>query len=663
MSDYSYRYLDTGEIVVINMTIAEKEHRENSLGIIELENGRKIKRDIVADHEEIINTQSNSSMIPIMEKEIYPSHIPGTMETVKYFWEGMKYFQHPTMSHLCSSKILDMAEIWKNQDQYLYAGLANSLAITTSSRLPNLQLRHEWSKMAICHYKMSMNKSKNPLETILALMKIYLEFYRFESLLSSNHLEVSRSKLSTIITLVERITEHFCEHPDVGEILIHGFYIQWVKCATFLLHIPKHGTKTTYTHVDDESIYFRVDPAFELLIEAGDYRGAWNICEKYSTFIDSPKLKGWYSAVNGFVDTRQAHKWFDKAADWFNKDDLKKNIKRYTNSEVGLVSFDMGDILKSETWELHFRSRSLLALVALNPDKAIEYILKASQFAKKLKPVSVTEVKRFDFLLNSLAELFEEEQDIDLSKAHREFLSVTQWREEYYDAMILKFIDDSFSGLELLKNDRRKGLAKIRRAISILERLPILGGRSEEAFEIALDISTIKMIEGQANNWIYRKLSNIEYEDPLRRLLLRLFQNQIPHYAQIRHGPFEYGKDIAVVVSEEEINTLRLYQVKCKDISSKDWYNTCRPQLEQIFQIPIPEFQIPVPIHRRVGILIWNGHINPHIEKITESWKSEQLLTHNREYQFMNLDDIINYIMDNRLVSSLREALDEFCDK
>jgi len=41
-----------------------------------------------------------------------------------------------------------------------------------------------------------------------------------------------------------------------------------------------------------------------------------------------------------------------------------------------------------------------------------------------------------------------------------------------------------------------------------------------------------------------------------------------------------------------------------------------RPQLEEIFQVPLESFQLPSPIHRRVGILVWNGHAESHVEPI-----------------------------------------------
>jgi hypothetical protein len=60
-----------------------------------------------------------------------------------------------------------------------------------------------------------------------------------------------------------------------------------------------------------------------------------------------------------------------------------------------------------------------------------------------------------------------------------------------------------------------------------------------------------------------------------------------------------------------------------------------------------------------MGILVWNGHAEPHVEPVIHGWKEDQLRAHQREYDFMNLDRLVNYILDRRLPNALREALSE----
>jgi hypothetical protein len=71
------------------------------------------------------------------------------------------------------------------------------------------------------------------------------------------------------------------------------------------------------------------------------------------------------------------------------------------------------------------------------------------------------------------------------------------------------------------------------------------------------------------------------------------------------------------------------------------------------------EDQIPGSVDKHIGILIWNGHINTFVEDIISAWQREQREVFGRDYEFMNLDSIVNYIIDMRLVNALRFALGE----
>ena len=103
---------------------------------------------------------------------------------------------------------------------------------------------------------------------------------------------------------------------------------------------------------------------------------------------------------------------------------------------------------------------------------------------------------------------------------------------------------------------------------------------------------------------------------------------------------------------------LRMYQAKCGDIKKSNWKDI-RPQLEEIFQIPLETFQVPALVQRRIGILVWNGHADPYVEPVMQAWKKDQWTAFQREFEFMHLDSIVNYILDSRLVTAFRDALAE----
>ena len=229
------------------------------------------------------------------------------------------------------------------------------------------------------------------------------------------------------------------------------------------------------------------------------------------------------------------------------------------------------------------------------------------------------------------------------------------------DSVLSEFLENARIGFCLLESDRRSGLTSVGRAMSAYDRLSLeMVGRRREAEEgsgEALDRHLGKVIEGTSRLWIYRTLESIADECKLRKVLLHLFQNSVPKYAQIRHGPIEYGTDIAVVVGDQGRNVLCQYQVKCRDIREAQW-NKTRPQLEKIFQVPLKEsFQTTQPIDRRAGILIWNGHAEPHVEPVMEGWKRDQLNGRSTRLRLHESRPIGQLHSRPRTHGALREAL------
>ena len=132
----------------------------------------------------------------------------------------------------------------------------------------------------------------------------------------------------------------------------------------------------------------------------------------------------------------------------------------------------------------------------------------------------------------------------------------------------------------------------------------------------------------------------------------------MPTYAQIRHGPIEYGKDLVVLTEERGELILRMYQAKIGDITKPTW-RAAQPELEEIFQVDLSRLQFPVEPTVRQGVLVFNGHVNPHTEPVVEGWLQEQHRDHQRSYELMHLDALVNWIFSQNLLNELRAALRE----
>jgi hypothetical protein len=164
--------------------------------------------------------------------------------------------------------------------------------------------------------------------------------------------------------------------------------------------------------------------------------------------------------------------------------------------------------------------------------------------------------------------------------------------------------------------------------------------------------------KSRLGTWAHRALASIDDEAVLRRVLLRLLQGTLPRYAQIRHGPIEYGKDIAALADEGGVYVLCLYQAKCGDMTMKRW-REARPELEEMFLVPMSEFRLPASPQRIEGYLVTNGRANPHVEPVMEGWFKEQQRDHERNIAFMHLDALVDWVFRFRLVNELRAALAE----
>ena len=123
---------------------------------------------------------------------------------------------------------------------------------------------------------------------------------------------------------------------------------------------------------------------------------------------------------------------------------------------------------------------------------------------------------------------------------------------------------------------------KLRLALDALAQIPLIGPELTKAVTPELLNQAVKEILGPNQTWIYRTLENIKDARQLQKITLRLLEAQLPLYAQILHGPLEYGKDVVVGLEEGGRRVLRMYQLKCGDISTPVWRNT-RSQLEEMF--------------------------------------------------------------------------------
>jgi hypothetical protein len=175
---------------------------------------------------------------------------------------------------------------------------------------------------------------------------------------------------------------------------------------------------------------------------------------------------------------------------------------------------------------------------------------------------------------------------------------------------------------------------------------------------LAIGHKALEVILGPHLTWIHRSLDSITDERILQKLLLRLAQARLPHYAQVRHGPLEYGKDVVALIDRDGKTVLQMYQLKAGDITMKNLPQV-KEELDNIFLTDLADVQLSMQPDEREAVLFFNGHINTYAEPVVSGWLKLQRDSLKREVRIMNLDSIVRWIVGGSLINEYRAAASE----
>lgn len=574
------------------------------------------------------------------------------MTPEELFWKGNSWVRgrDPGTSPEHVDQLCEAARLWRAEGRFLSAGLAMVDAQTAGWGAVDAKTAYDCACVAIADLGQCVEScGPDSVEALLALQMMSQHMRTFLYFDGQDSRSVRRARQSAMVAYADRLVSHFAGHSEAEGFLARGFHLGGPVTGPWTPEFPEYEVSPDGRSSGGGVLCFHMSSAFTALVEVGDYNEAWAICDKHKTAFSSPGRQGWRLAIEGFVNPRHSHELFRRAAEALEKDTPER--KTHAMQSWSSINRDL--------WAPYFRSRSWLATAVREPQRVEECISAAAKCAPPFGGWHNTVVYRFHLLVQALAGILDLDHGRSPDEVRADFKrEIRHFGETDDDPVVLDFVDHAIAGFDRLRENRCQGLVSIGRAMAALDRLPKERDTEREALSIAIDHQALKVIEGPCRIWIYRTLAGIREEKTLHTILLRLFQNQIPRYAQVRHGPIEYGKDIVVAVQRDDRIVLRMYQVKCGNIKKRDWHSI-RSQLEEMFQVPLQSLQIPSPIDRRVGILICNGHIEPHVEPVIAGWADDQLTAHNRNFDVMHLDDLVNYILDHRLIGALRVALQE----
>lgn len=301
---------------------------------------------------------------------------------------------------------------------------------------------------------------------------------------------------------------------------------------------------------------------FRLLLALEDYVGAQDIIKPCPDAFRTPGLKGWRSAVRGFLIPGEAVELFAKAADAFAED-----VPPQAEEIQEFMSWDSANV---DLWAKYFRARSAVARIVREPDHARQLFMRASKDLEGTEAGWVSgQVGRFRLLVNALLQVTDGGA-VDACRLQQELLGQQRLSGEApYDLIIRHFLNSSALTFEAFRTDPRHTLIEgLSAVLDALSRIPLIGPEISKAVEPAISGKALSEIFGTQRTWIYRTLESISDEAQLRRIILRLEQAHLPRYAQIRHGPLEYGRDIAALFEKGGKRVLRMWQVRIGDIDN-----------------------------------------------------------------------------------------------
>jgi len=433
--------------------------------------------------------------------------------------------------------------------------------------------------------------------------------------------------------------------------LIHGLHLSTDFRSGWQVEFPAEEVNRGLTRYTRDSVTLAIPSAFQLLVRAGDYQAAREVAERCPLAFTTFGLLGWQAAVAGFTEPEHAVKHFREAATHFAGDVEPTELPAGGWSSINI-----------HLWAKYFQARAHVAEVIRTPERAAALIRRASESLSGTESGWVNpQVTCFRVVLGVLDSLFAGSHEEVTFKTRQELMLAARLSGvDESNRQSLHFLDEIATAYEELRVDPSKALVsgRLRDALETLGRIPLFGEDIANAVAPFVGDRAHSALQGQQFTWIYRTLERIADEDILRRVLLRLFQASVPYYAQVRHGPIEYGKDLAVLGNADGEARLTLYTVKAGDIAKRTWRDATQ-QLEEAFQVPLPEVQLPIEPATREVVLVFNGHLNTYVEPVAEGWLEEQVRDHGRRIRLMHLDEIVSWIVRDRLTTELRKALSE----
>lgn len=520
---------------------------------------------------------------------------------------------------------------------------------------------------AITDYEQCINtEPADSFEGLAALTKLIREFrmwYRGEERITS-FIRSLEDELAQRILRMATASPHKCSFLIRGILVATDFETPWQPLhpgepspfGAGRAGVVSQMVFGGYETVSAAGASIGIPSAFSLFLRTADYGAAHRLVIDCPDYFRYPSLAGWPPALRGLLRLSDPATDFEEAAALFAADGPPTSEQEWAE-RGGSWSGE-----NQQLWAKYFTALSSLERAKADPAEVKRLVANASSALEGTESGLVNpQVSRLRVFVRALAGLLGVEPSLRLDQAKQELkMQGRIFGTEESDVLGLEFLQTTEMALERFHSNPARALGEgdLESVLRALEKLPLLGSDLARAVRPALGDAALSAILGPHNTWIHRALESIKDESMLRRLILRLLQADKPLYAQIRHGPIEYGKDVAVVLEIEGRQVLRMYQAKTKDITVPVW-RTAQHELEEMYLVALDELQIQGRVDSREGILLCNGHANTFVEPLIGPWIKEQARAYGRAFKFMHLDDLVGWITRNGLVNEFKAIASE----
>ncbi|HEV2549969.1 MAG TPA: LysR family transcriptional regulator [Stellaceae bacterium] len=460
------------------------------------------------------------------------------------------FLQLPPMPINAGKDVYDQlcrcAQLWREGRQHFSAGLAMFDASDSAWGRPDLML----SAVEVGFQDLERAISENPVnspESIAALYKLIQSLSRSARMFDVDQVAYSARIRELRSELGQRLFKHYKNSDHADNYLVRGIVITTDRDGSWDVRFPDYEVPLGFEQRGPE-VLLNIPSAFHLFTSNAEWQAASEIVVLQKDAFTSPGLRGWRAVTLSNVNPTEAVERFDEAADAFASDVMPETDAERTKRGGHWSS------INRNLWAKYYRARARLLESIRRPEKVKELLDHAAEALTGTEAGWHSgDVSRFHVLIKVLSNLLSDPLSIDPEQARREYRrEIDMSFETEEDRLTLSFISEAVSAFRGFANDPASELThgQLSKAITALARLPTIGPEVESALRPAIGRKALSTILGPVRTWIHRSLESISDEAAFRRLLLRLLQSGLPRYAQIRHGPLEYGKDISVLLDE-----------------------------------------------------------------------------------------------------------------